>query len=212
MKKYVKKPLLVKQCQCCNKDFKTKQERKIFCSNLCYSNYHYNQNRDLQTRQCKNCNKDFIAYRVNKIFCSQDCQWNYRYKTKRQQLVKIECKECNKKFVRKCSGHKYCSAKCRNKSTTCQGYVHTVRRKDGTYVSKHRYVIEQSIGRKLETSEIVHHIDMNKENNNEDNLQLFGNGTKHGLCHGSLNKIVEILISKNIIVFDENHGIYNFLE
>lgn len=212
MKKYIKKPLLTKQCKKCNKEFKTKQDRKQFCSNLCYTNYNYNKNRDKQIKKCKNCNKEFVAHRIDKIFCSRDCQWNYTYKRKRQLQTKIKCKQCDKKFIRKSSGHKYCSAKCRNKSKTCKGYVHTVRRKDGSYVSKHRYVIEQLLGRKLKTSEIVHHIDMNKENNNENNLHLFSNGNEHGLCHGSLNKIVEKLINKNIIKFDRNKGIYKILE
>jgi len=212
MGKYIKKPLLARQCKYCNENFETKQDRKQFCSNLCYTNYNYNKNRDQQTRQCKYCSKDFVAHRVDKIFCSRDCQWSYRYKTKRQKLVKIECKECGEKFVRKCSGHKYCSVKCRNKSKTCQGYVHTVRREDGTYVSKHRYIIEQSIDRRLKTEETVHHKDLDKENNDVENLHLFKNRTDHGLCHGSLNKLVKILLSKNVIEFDKNEGIYKFLE
>jgi hypothetical protein len=40
------------------------------------------------------------------------------------------------------------------------------------YVSTHRYVMAQKIGRPLETWEHVHHIDGNKRNNTPDNLQL----------------------------------------
>ena len=36
----------------------------------------------------------------------------------------------------------------------------------------HRYVMEQKLGRKLLRTEIVHHIDGNKLNNNPDNLEL----------------------------------------
>jgi hypothetical protein len=212
MGKYVKKSLLVKKCEWCNKKFETKQERKQLCSNLCYVNYNYNKNRDQQNKKCKNCNKNFVAYRINKVFCSKDCQWAYRYKAKRQESVEIECKQCSKKFIRKCSGHRYCSAKCRNKSKTCHGYVHTVRRDDGTYVSKHRYVIEQSIKRRLKTEETVHHKNLDKENNNIENLYLFKNKTDHGICHGSLNRLVKILLSENIIKFDKNEGIYKILK
>jgi hypothetical protein len=40
------------------------------------------------------------------------------------------------------------------------------------YVYKHRYVVEQNIGRLLETWEHVHHIDGNKLNNEYSNLQI----------------------------------------
>lgn len=206
----------IKKCEHCNKEFEAKQRRTQFCSSLCNANCNYRskakQNRTENHRKCKNCGKEFVAHRVNKIFCSQDCQWNHRYKEKRQRSIEINCKECGENFVRRCSGHKYCSVKCRNKSKTCQGYVHTVRREDGTYTSKHRYMIEQSIGRKLETEETVHHKNLDKEDNGIDNLYLFKNKTDHGLCHGSLNKLVKILLSKNIIEFNKNEGIYKFLE
>lgn len=43
---------------------------------------------------------------------------------------------------------------------------------NGVRINEHRYVMEQIIGRKLTSNEIVHHIDGNKLNNNPDNLQL----------------------------------------
>lgn len=33
----------------------------------------------------------------------------------------------------------------------------------------------------------------------------------HGRCHGSLNKLVKILLSKNVIEFNKNEGIYKIL-
>jgi len=219
MGEYVKKPLLAKQCKYCNKDFETKQDRKQFCSNLCYTNYNYNKNRDQQTRQCKNCDKEFIANRVDKMFCSKDCQWNYRYKTKRKIQTKLLCKKCGKEFVRGQSGQKYCSRSCRFSSASKDAYKRNkkwsakqIRRENGTYASEHRYIIEQEVKRRLEEQETVHHIDLDKENNDVSNLHLFNNKRDHGYCHGSLNKIVKILLDKNIIGFDKNEGIYKFLE
>ena len=72
-------------------------------------------------------------------------------------------------------------------------------------------MIEQFIGRKLKTEETVHHKDLDKENNDVENLHLFKNKIDHGLCHGSLNKLVKILLSKNVIEFDKNEGIYRIL-
>ena len=37
---------------------------------------------------------------------------------------------------------------------------------------EHRFVMEQKLGRKLLTSELVHHIDKNKQNNDLNNLEL----------------------------------------
>ena len=38
------------------------------------------------------------------------------------------------------------------------------------YVLEHRIVMEQKLGRFLESNEVVHHIDANKQNNHPDNL------------------------------------------
>jgi biotin operon repressor len=52
-----------------------------------------------------------------------------------------------------------------------QGYmVNCSDRKNKYYV--HRRVMEEKLGRKLKSNEIVHHIDGNKLNNNPDNLEL----------------------------------------
>lgn len=48
---------------------------------------------------------------------------------------------------------------------------------------EHRLVMEKHLGRKLNKSEIVHHIDRNKSNNNLDNLMLFPNSGAHIKYH-----------------------------
>lgn len=40
------------------------------------------------------------------------------------------------------------------------------------FIDEHRYVMEQYLGRKLKSDEIVHHIDENKNNNNIENLKV----------------------------------------
>jgi hypothetical protein len=47
------------------------------------------------------------------------------------------------------------------------------------YVSLHRLVMEQHIGRYLTKGEVVHHIDKNKQNNDISNLMLFPNDSEH---------------------------------
>ncbi len=49
---------------------------------------------------------------------------------------------------------------------------------------------------------------MDKENNDVENLYLFDKRSKHGCCHGSLNKLVKTLLNKNLVEFDRNKGIY----
>jgi hypothetical protein len=44
--------------------------------------------------------------------------------------------------------------------------------KDGTTQDEHRYIMEQFLGRKLESYEVVHHKDGNKRNNDLENLEV----------------------------------------
>lgn len=65
-----------------------------------------------------------------------------------------------------------------------KGYVKILRKHhkyadvDGR-VYLHRYRMELMLGRYLDPKEVVHHIDGNKHNNEESNLQLFENHSKH---------------------------------
>lgn len=51
------------------------------------------------------------------------------------------------------------------------------------YILEHRLVMEQHLGRYLEPSEIVHHIDENPSNNAIENLQLMVNQSEHARLH-----------------------------
>jgi hypothetical protein len=61
---------------------------------------------------------------------------------------------------------------------------HPRRTKNG-YVLAHRVIVENSIGRLLLNNEEVHHIDLDRHNNDISNLQLINNH-EHRLLHGSL--------------------------
>lgn len=51
------------------------------------------------------------------------------------------------------------------------------------YVREHRLIVEQNIGRILKPKEVVHHIDLNKQNNLLSNLMLFENDSEHHKYH-----------------------------
>lgn len=51
------------------------------------------------------------------------------------------------------------------------------------YVLEHRLVMEGKIGRYLLDSEVVHHINHNKKDNNPINLQLFASNSEHKKIH-----------------------------
>lgn len=65
-------------------------------------------------------------------------------------------------------------------------------------VLEHVAIMEQKIGQSLKKGEIVHHIDLNKLNNDISNLWLFNNQTEHNLCHFSLRKCGFSLLNKKI--------------
>lgn len=46
-------------------------------------------------------------------------------------------------------------------------------------VAEHRLVMEQHLSRYLKPTEVVHHIDGNKQNNNINNLTLFNTNSEH---------------------------------
>jgi len=75
-------------------------------------------------------------------------------------------------------------------------------------IPEHRMIIENELGRFLSKEEVIHHIDMVKNNNKLDNLDLFKNNKEHFLCHGSLNNCVKELISMGILHYDRKKQRY----
>ena len=53
---------------------------------------------------------------------------------------------------------------------------------------EHRVVAERMLGRKLKKNEVVHHIDLNKQNNDEKNLVVLPSNSEHSHLHRILKK------------------------
>lgn len=53
---------------------------------------------------------------------------------------------------------------------------------------EHRIVVEKYIGRKLNKTEVVHHLDENKQNNKIENLMLFESNSEHQKFHTKIKQ------------------------
>jgi hypothetical protein len=70
-------------------------------------------------------------------------------------------------------------------------------------VWEHILVLEKHIGRYIDKSEPIHHIDMNRLNNKIENLYLCKNHSEHQQLHSSLDKVVSNLIKNKTIKFKD---------
>lgn len=79
------------------------------------------------------------------------------------------------------------------------------------YVYEHTLVLEQVLHRELLKNEEVHHINLNKTDNDINNLCLCNHET-HMKIHRSIEKLIPTLLKQNIIYFDKVDNEYKFKE
>jgi hypothetical protein len=72
--------------------------------------------------------------------------------------------------------------------------------------------MERVLGRPLTDRERVHHINVRKRDNAEDNLYLCASGSEHSRVHQSINGLVAALLERGIIRFDRAGGVYQLCE
>ena len=75
------------------------------------------------------------------------------------------------------------------------------------YVYEHTLIIEKKIKRHLHQNEEIHHINLNKKDNNIENLCLCTH-KEHLTIHRSVEKIIPYLLEQNIIFFDKENKEY----
>lgn len=153
---------------------------------------------------CKNCGKEFQRRRSTTEFCSNECVRQYRSKTRKSVIA---CDYCGKPFERaNCHihEHNFCSVFCcgkwapehrvaENHPNWAGGKYHQdgyifIHLEDGSVMAEHRYVMEKVLGRKLLPSEVVHHIDLDKQNNDPSNLMVVSR-SEHAKIHEELLKM-----------------------
>jgi len=183
-----------------------KSGRGKFCSHKCRLEFlhnsikgenHPNWKNNRIYKACPICNKQFFTYphRIKDKrgqFCSKTCKYIAGHTDKTKKLMSKLSKgrpAWNKgKIVP-------ALRKPRTKITLDKdGYVLIYKpehpfAKGSTnkiYVLKHRFVMEQHIGRYLKPTEIVHHINKNRQDNSIENLILFPSNSAHIKFHYQL--------------------------
>lgn len=148
---------------------------------------------------CKRCYEKFSTNHHNKKYCSEKCSLD---------LQLLKCIKCNKSFCRAkhlvnkqkkifCSQEcyfKYPRPKGRRKYkryVTSIGYAFITNSEVANY-SEHRYVMEKHLGRKLLSKEVIHHINLVKDDNRIENLLLFNDVSSHLSFHRQLEKKIKI--------------------
>lgn len=77
---------------------------------------------------------------------------------------------------------------------------------------EHISAMEQSLGRRLRKPECVHHINTIKTDNRIKNLYLCRDRGHHKLVHISLERLIPDLLTRGIIRFNHDLGIYELCE
>ena len=194
-----------------------------------YSNYILNEqsvnysllgydNRELSIYKHKFINDNEIRLwcRVRDYRSDADGSKRNKYFNKGISFYSTTCDECKTVFWRKKSYDNYkrsiCSHKCQgeiltrivqwrtfdNPGINSSGYP--CFKLNGEDITCHRYVVEQSLGRKLRTDEIIHHKDMDKMNYSLDNLELLSKQA-HQISHGTWNKLCKHFIDIGLVEY-----------
>lgn len=147
-----------------------------------------NTYRYYENRICVRCGKEFNTRKDGKVkFCSRQCYWESLVKDR----TKI-CPICGKAFNKK-GADTFCSNKCLGISKRGENHPNWTggRTNDDGYVSvwtkekrmkEHRLVMENHLGRKLCSDEIVHHKDHDRSNNDISNLEIMTR-SEHSRLH-----------------------------
>ena len=102
---------------------------------------------------CKQCKQKTTKFnREGSLFCNRVCYMDWKRLNPNRKAYK------DKIFV---SGYYYLYKP-----------EHPNAIKKGRYIAEHRYMLEQKIGRLLTKNEIAHHINGNKADNRQENLEL----------------------------------------
>lgn len=197
-------PKVKSSCEECQHEieFWPSQARR-FCSQSCRSSWFARMKMPTKPRRgatlpCEMCGQGVYRSKgeVDKRFCSVKCKNAHMA---RHQIV-ATCEVCGAEFRRSPSVAAYtklrfCSKPCEGRGRMRRtldrdhngrpalkdrsGYIRIYepdhpRAMNGGWVMEHRWIMEQRLGRMLQTSEHVHHINGVKDDNRPENLEVMG--------------------------------------
>ncbi len=163
---------MIVTCDYCGKQF-NKRKSAIRKQNYCCKEHRHKAKYVML--KCDTCGKTFerlrVSYKDGKCFCSIKCAKIFT------SLRMTEYNEKHNPTSMTLERKEHLSQSRRKSSEERSSYE----KYHGRHL--HRVIMEHIIGRELLPTEVVHHIDGNKQNNSPENLQLFSSKAEHSRFH-----------------------------
>lgn len=155
-------------CQGCKTIFNARKSTRKYCARACFyrvnRGVNHSNHRPVLEKHCQRCG-DLIVFR-----------WRRSNQLKRRKFCSLAC-------ARALHPEQYKNGRV----ITDGGYIKIRVGNTGRFVYEHRHIMENKLGRKLLTSEHVHHFNGDRQDNREDNLTLVTNA-EHRMLHGEASR------------------------